>query len=285
MRRRRPSLVWTIRASHCLRWWRAGKRPSASDCSRVRLFGSLSEMSDQHMVEGVRVGLCGWTMSMSRYVRQFPLVEVQHTFYEPPSDQLLMRWRSSVPPSFEFTIKAWQVVTHEANSPTYRRLKRPLAPELGPLIGAFRLTDPVLEAWVRTLECARILRASAVLLQCPKSFGPTDENVSRLRAFIDTVARPDGRLLWEPRGDWPEALLVDLCRELNLVHVVDPMQRATVTPEQTYYRLHGTTGSRHTYNDNELRRLRELVAGRRSAYVLFNNLPRIGDAERFLALL
>jgi uncharacterized protein YecE (DUF72 family) len=237
------------------------------------------------MSESVRVGLCGWTMSMSRYVLQFPIVEVQHTFYEPPSDQLLKRWRASVPPRFEFTMKAWQLVTHEANSPTYRRLKRPLAPELRPRIGAFRLTDPVLQAWERTLECARILRATAVLMQCPKSFRPTEENVSRLRAFVNAVARPDGRLLWEPRGDWPEALLVDLCRDLNLVHVVDPMQRETVTPEQTYYRLHGTSGSRHVHSEEELRRVRDRVAGRKSAYVLFNNLPRIGDAERFVALL
>jgi uncharacterized protein YecE (DUF72 family) len=124
-----------------------------------------------------------------------------------------------------------------------------------------------------------------VLLQCPKSFRPTDENVDRLRAFVGTVARPEGRLLWEPRGDWPEALLGDLCRDLNLVHVVDPMQRETVTPDETYYRLHGTSGSRHVHGEDELRRLRDVVVRRQSPYVLFNNLPRVGDAERFLALL
>jgi uncharacterized protein YecE (DUF72 family) len=63
------------------------------------------------------------------------------------------------------------------------------------------------------------------------------------------------------------------------------MQTETVTPEQTYYRLHGTTGMRHVHTDEELRRLRDLVDGRPSPYVLFNNLPRAGDAERFLALL
>src|SRR3712207_8850676 len=61
----------------------------------------------------VRVGLCGWTVSQSSYVRRFPVVEVQHTFYDPPTDAVLTRWRTQVPTSFEFTIKAWQVVTHE----------------------------------------------------------------------------------------------------------------------------------------------------------------------------
>ncbi|MCA1721154.1 MAG: hypothetical protein LC779_08705, partial [Actinobacteria bacterium] len=80
-------------------------------------------------------------------------------------------------------------------------------------------------------------------------------------------------------------LLRELCGELDLVHVVDPMVIETVTPEQTYYRLHGTTGSRHVHTDDELHRLRDLVEGRPSPYVLFNNLPRIGDAQRFLQLL
>ena len=212
------------------------------------------------------------------------MLEVQHTFYEPPSDALLRRWRTEVPADFEFTIKAWQLVTHESGSPTYRRMKQPLPEEARGRVGAFRTTEPVLRAWARTLECARILRATAVLLLCPRSFRPTAENVARLRAFVGTVERPDGRLLWEPRGEWPEALLRDLCTDLDLVHVVDPMQTETVTPERTYYRLHGTTGSRHVHTADELRAVHDRIAGRPDPYVLFNNLPRLGDAERFLEL-
>ena len=224
-------------------------------------------------------------MSQASYVRRFPLVEVQHTFHEPPPDAVLARWRAQVPPEFEFTIKAWQLVTHESGSPTYRRLRQPLPDEARGQVGAFRTTPFVLSAWQRTLECARVLSATAVLLQCPRSFRPTTENVDRLRTFVSSVERPPGRLLWEPRGEWPPPLLAELCRELDLVHVVDPMQTETVTPERTYYRLHGTTGMRYVHTDDELRRLRGLVDGRPSPYVLFNNLPRVGDAERFLALL
>ena len=233
----------------------------------------------------VRVGLCGWTVSQASYVRRFPVVEVQNTFYDPPADAVLTRWRTQVPADFEFTMKAWQIVTHESNSPTYRRLRQPLPDSAHGRVGGFRTTPEVLAGWERTLECARILRATAVLLQCPKSFRPTTENVQRLRNFVSQVDRPDGRLLWEPRGAWPRPLLEELCAELDLVHVVDPMQTETVTPEQTYYRLHGTTGSRHVHTDHELRRLRDLVDGRPTPYVMFNNLPRTGDAERFLDLL
>ena len=119
----------------------------------------------------------------------------------------------------------------------------------------------------------------------PEKLPPDGRNVARLRSFVSQVTRPAGRLLWEPRGEWPTQLLSELCAELDLVHVVDPMQTETVTPEHTYYRLHGTTGSRHVHTDDELRRLRGLVDGRPSTYVMFNNLPRTGDAERFQALL
>jgi uncharacterized protein YecE (DUF72 family) len=123
-----------------------------------------------------------------------------------------------------------------------------------------------------------------VLLQCPASSKPTSENIERIHSFMGRVERPDGRLLWEPRGDWPTAVLADLCREHRLVHVVDPMQTETVTPHDTYYRLHGTTGSRHVHTDDELAQLRDRVAERPTPYVLFNNLPRVGDAARFMAL-
>lgn len=233
----------------------------------------------------VRVGLCGWTISQAAYLRRFPVVEVQHTFYEPPADPVLRRWRAQAPTGFEFTVKAWQLVTHESTSPTYRRMRHPLPEAARGQVGSFRMTPPVLAAWRRTLECATLLSATGVLLQCPRSFRPTSANVDRLRSFLSTVERPAGRLLWEPRGDWPADLVRQLCAELDLVHVVDPMHAETVTPERVYYRLHGTSGSRHVHSDAELHRLRSLVEGRPSPYVMFNNLPRATDAERFLTLL
>ena len=87
----------------------------------------------------VRVGLCGFTMSMKDYAKHFPVVEVQSTFYEPPRDEVMKNWRLATR-SLEYTMKVWQLVTHAANSPTYRRMKRALDPKDEP--GFFsRLTD------------------------------------------------------------------------------------------------------------------------------------------------
>src|SRR4051812_49208055 len=98
-----------------------------------------------------RVGLCGFTMAMEAYALHFPVVEVQHTFYEPPRDQLLRRWLAVTPPSLEYTMKVWQLVTHSAGSPTYRRLKHPLAAGAEP--GAFRDSEAVEEGWRRSVQC------------------------------------------------------------------------------------------------------------------------------------
>jgi uncharacterized protein YecE (DUF72 family) len=224
-------------------------------------------------------------MALPVYADAFRVLEVQQTFYEPPQQATMRRWRATVPPWFEFTIKAWQLVTHEARSSTYRRLRTPLTDAERAEVGSFRWTPVVQRAWETTLACAHELRATSVLLQCPPSFKPTDDNVARLRHFAAHATRPAGvRLLWEPRGPaWSDELIVQLCRELDLTHAADPFVRPSLTP-LAYYRLHGITGSRHVYSDDELEQLRRMV-GDGPAYVMFNNLARPTDARRFAALL
>ena len=246
-----------------------------------------------------RVGLCGFTMSMEDYSLYFPVVEIQQTFYQPPRDETLRRWLVSTPRSLEFTMKAWQLVTHPSTSPTFRRTKRPLSPSEREGCGFFQRTPIVDEGYRRSIDCARTLGATAMLFQCPSSFAPDEANVRRMRAFFGPSGspRPAGlRYLWEPRGSkWVVARdqARALSDELGLVHVIDPF----VTPPgpgrriPVYWRLHGIGGARHSYSDEELLRLRAMVeeahdpALPEPPYVLFNNLPRVRDARRFLALL
>lgn len=235
----------------------------------------------------MKIGLCGFTLAIADYPRSFPVVEVQQTFYEPPADGVMKRWLAQTPKGFEFTIKAWQLVTHDGASPTYRRLRRPLSPDERASCGSFRDTDIVRVGLSRTLECARLLAATAVLFQCPASFRPTRENVERLRNFFRRNRPPPGvRWLWEPRGPaWTkEARLAQtLCAELQLGYVVDPfVDSPRPGVERPYFRLHGITGARHVYSDAELERLATMAPP--DAYVMFNNIPRVADAERFKRL-
>jgi hypothetical protein len=66
-------------------------------------------------------------MARIQYEQSFSGVEVQQTFYQPPQISTLKRWRQDSPADFEFTLKAWQLITHEARSPTYRRLRKELS--------------------------------------------------------------------------------------------------------------------------------------------------------------
>jgi uncharacterized protein YecE (DUF72 family) len=198
----------------------------------------------------------------------------------------MRRWRASMPDDFEFTIKAWQLITHTAKSPTYRRLKRTLTDAERVGAGAFRHSAIVDDGWGVTLHCAKVLTATSILFQCPASFRPTDENIANMRSFFGRIDRPRGvRLLWEPRGPWPADVVAELCAEFKLVHVVDPFVTTTVTKGYTYFRLHGITGARHVYTDDELRRLRDMIPSTGTTCVMFNNIPRAGDAMRLGELL
>jgi uncharacterized protein YecE (DUF72 family) len=89
-----------------------------------------------------------------------------------------------VPPHFEFTLKAWQLITHTAKSPTYRRLKTKLMPQELHQCGAFQWTSVVQQAWETTRACAEALSARLLLFQCPASFIPTPQNIDQMRHFF-----------------------------------------------------------------------------------------------------
>ena len=234
------------------------------------------------------VGCCGWTEAKARYVRDFTTVELQTTFYEPPSNTVASRWRAQAPPDFRFCMKAWQLITHTPSSPTYRRLKSTISPTERDLYGSFRPTEQVWLAWQRTKEVADMLRAEVIVFQCPKSFLPTRENISNLTAFFQHIDRGCCTLAWEPRGDdWSAPLIRDLSAENNLVHCVDPFQSLPVHGDCVYWRLHGKSGYRYRYTDEDLTILEANLQAHAHVpgpnYVFFNNIYSKDDAMRFCA--
>jgi uncharacterized protein YecE (DUF72 family) len=237
------------------------------------------------MLNPVHLGTCGFGRPKNEYAQFLSCVEVQQTFYQPPQLTTLENWRKQVPVQFEFTLKAWQVITHEARSPTYKRLKRELSDAERQQAGSFKPTDLVEEAWQLTMACAKALEAKTILFQCPASFRPTRENVTNLERFFTRIDRQQLNLGWEPRGKWDHQLVKDLCENLNLWHVVDPFVTQTVTPELCYFRLHGRQGWRYQYEEQELRDLVELLPKNQLSYVFFNNIHMWQDALLFKKIL
>ena len=246
---------------------------------------SASNLSCKKAVRAVKVGTCGFGLTKEEYARIFSCVEIQHTFYQPPQIKTLERWRRAVPADFEFTLKAWQLITHDAKSPTYRRLKRKLSETEKAEAGYFRTTAIVNEAWETTLASAKALRARTILFQCPASFKQTEANIESMERFFGSIDRHDLNLCWEPRGDWNAALVKSICSRLKLWHVVDPFIVKSVTPEKCYFRLHGRTGWRYQYETAELEELADSMAKRKAGYVFFNNSKMTEDALKFCKVL
>ena len=227
----------------------------------------------------MKVGCCGFAKARAEYFEHLALVEIQQTFYKPPRLETAQRWRVEAPPNFEFALKAWQLITHEPSSPTYRKaqieVKEPNR------YGAFRPTEEVFAAWERTREIAEALEAKVVVFQCPASFRPTEEHKANVRAFLRSIGRGELTLAWEPRGPWGDDEVRGLVAELGLIHCVDPFQRQPVHGNLAYFRLHGKGGYRYRYNDEDLRTLLEWWRSCGEAYCLFNNISMFEDAMRF----
>ncbi len=226
-------------------------------------------------------GTCGFQLTKQEYVARLSCVEIQHTFYQPPQISTLERWRGEVPDGFEFTLKAWQLITHDPKSPTYKRVRRKLTESELADAGSFKPTGIVKEAWEISLASAQALKAKTVLFQCPASFRPTAENIENLETFFADVDRHKLNFCWEPRGAWDDKLIKRICETHDLWHAVDPFARATVTPDKCYFRLHGRIRWRYEYEDGELEELATLIPPKNPAYVFFNNITMTKDAETF----
>jgi uncharacterized protein YecE (DUF72 family) len=241
----------------------------------------------------IKVGCCGFPKGKKKYFEQFKLVEIQQTFYKPPLTTTAQKWREEVSEDFEFSLKAWQEITHLPSSPTYRKAGLQVPADKEDNYGFFKPSEEVFEAWGRTRDIAQVLKAKAIVFQCPAKFTPSTENIENMRYFLANIDRGDFIFVWEPRGEWSGDVIAALCQDLDLVYCVDPLESKTaygprIIPDLIrdgvkYFRLHGGRDYRHQYGDDELARLRELSDG--EAYVLFNNITMYDDALRFKRLI
>ena len=65
------------------------------------------------------------------YASQFPLVEVDSTYYFPPSEKNSVLWIERTPPDFTFNIKAYSLLTNHPTKPDslYKDLAGAVPPE------------------------------------------------------------------------------------------------------------------------------------------------------------
>jgi uncharacterized protein YecE (DUF72 family) len=247
------------------------------------------------------------------YASQYPLVEVDSTYYYPPSEKNSVLWIERTPAEFTFNIKAYSLLT---NHPTkvdslYNDIKAALPPETLEKRNVYRdkmPDDAVDEVWQRFRYALMPLRSAgqlgAVLFQFPQLFVIAKKN----KAYIEECAAllPDYRVAVEFRNetwmsDRNREETLSFLEERNLPYVcVDmpqgfpssiPPVAATTADDLAMVRFHGRdpkawsakseTASvrfRYDYKKEELEewvpRIRELAADTRETHVLMNNCYR-----------
>jgi uncharacterized protein YecE (DUF72 family) len=229
----------------------------------------------------IRVGCCGFPGKKEEYYGRFDVVEIETSFYNLPNPGTAVRWSSEAPEGFAYVLKAWQTITHPADSPTYRRTRLEIPESKKGSYGFFRPTGEVQEAWERTREIADLLNARMILFQCPPSFEETPENVLNVRMFFERIGKVKFALLWEPRGGWTGDTVRGLCKDLGLVHCVDPFKEEQAHGEFSYYRLHGRGGYGYRFTDGDLEELAMIGKEKKDSWVMFNNISMLEDASRF----
>ena len=279
----------------------------------------------------VLVGTCSWTDAtlvketdwypkrtmtaaerLAFYASRFPVVEVDSTYYFPPTPELSGSWAQRTPDGFTMNVKAWSLLTGhptfphslwpdlQGEVPPEHRDKRRLYAKHLPL-------DVLDEAWDRFRHSLMPLHSSgrmgAVLLQYPRWFGPKEANRNEIR---DAARRlPDYQLCVEFRngrwlaGDECESTFA-LLESLGVTFVcvdepagfpssVPPVVAATA--DLAVVRFHGRNEEtwegyvpsaaerfRYRYRREELAawvpKVRELAASAREVHLLMNNCYR-----------
>jgi uncharacterized protein YecE (DUF72 family) len=183
-------------------------------------------------VDRIRIGTCGWTdptlikagtfyppgtntaeERLRYYASQFPIVEVDSTYYALPRQDQAGLWVERTPPDFNFNVKAYALLTQhptqakalpkdlrEAILPEHRDKQRIYPNHLPP--------DAMDEVWHRFHEALLPLdsaaKLGAILLQFPEWFVPNMENRAYLESLHDKL--PGYRLAIEFRNKmWMES--------------------------------------------------------------------------------
>ncbi|TMK78827.1 MAG: DUF72 domain-containing protein [Actinobacteria bacterium] len=244
------------------------------------------------------------------YATQFPIVEVDSTYYFPPSERNAVLWLERTPKDFVFNIKAYSLLT---NHPTkvdslYKDVKEALPSELEGKRNVYRDKLPselVDEVWQRFRDALMPLHSAgklgAVLFQFPQWFvigRPAKRYLEEVKTRLPDyrVAVEFRNKLWMEERNQEETL--SLLSELDLPFVcVDmpqgfdtsiPPVAAVTSKELAMVRFHGRDPKawstkagtaadrfRYDYSANELEewvpKVRDLAEGARETHVLMNN--------------
>jgi uncharacterized protein YecE (DUF72 family) len=204
------------------------------------------------------------------YAQQFPVVEVDSSYYGMPTPQNAQLWADRTPPDFVFNVKAFRLFTGHPTQPTvlHRDIRQALGPGVPRLLYYQDLPAEIRnELWRRFIEALAPLQAAGKLGAVHFQFAPwLLRNAAGMAHVEHCVAKMPGHLLAAEfrHGSWfhGEQLEQTLAwqRSLGLVHtVVDspqgfancvPCVWDVANPRLAILRLHGR--NREAWNSKGL---------------------------------
>ena len=218
----------------------------------------------------ILIGAGGWGYfhveglgSLEAYSRAFDFVEVNSTFYEYPSLEVVEGWRRRAPNDFQFSVKCHRDLTH--------RFK------MEPVEGSFRCFD-------RMTEICKTLRTDMLLLETTRDFEFSDRKVESIDEFLRSLDLKDLRLIWEVRSRPLPNRLAYLFREHGITSCVDlSVEAPFVKSDMLYSRLFGKgRHNRYQFDDDELVAIDRRTEGSYRRQVLsFHGVKMYSDAARF----
>jgi uncharacterized protein YecE (DUF72 family) len=217
----------------------------------------------------LRIGTSAWTFEDWRggfypadlphshwlqfYARYFPAVEIDSTFYSPPSENAVRRWVEMTPATFRFTCKLPREITH------VRRLSDCHA-ELNTFLSAI---EPLAS------------KLQVILIQLPPSFTPKDGR-QPLRKFLEQLPR-DFRFAIEFRHPgWHRPQIIRLFEKHRVCWVwadTSPLNERNLAPFEFlphttdffYLRLLGDYSTKYDGDGKHVHRYEKLIWKREAA--------------------
>ena len=247
------------------------------------------------------------------YASQFPIVEVDSTYYFPPTERNALLWAERTPVDFTFHVKAYSLLTQHPTRPdSLAEDLRGRVPEESrgrKMLYPSHLPGEVVdEVWRRFAEALMPLHSAGKLgvvhFQYPEWFLPGRESRSYLQECVQRL--PDYQVAVEFRNaawmnERNQERTLALLRDLHIPYTsVDmpqgfrsslPPIAAATTRELAYVRFHGrnvanwegkhataTPRFAYLYSPEELAewvpRLRVLASEAKEVHVLMNNCYR-----------
>jgi uncharacterized protein YecE (DUF72 family) len=246
------------------------------------------------------------------YAAQFPLTEIDSTYYAPPAEQQARLWAQRTPDGFRFDVKAYSLLTGHPTKPQslWKDLREGLsdeAREKRSLYASHLDPEALEEAWRRFAAALAPLheagRLGAVLFQYPPWFHPSSEHRVQLEALRERL--PDYGVCVELRSPrWVASerdrdRTLGLLRDHHLTYVcVDappvselPRLLELTTSDLFVMRFHGRADDtwkgrtrtaaerfRYLYSHDELEKLAndaaEIAGQARESHLLMNNCYR-----------